>query len=141
VVSAAICDTFATRPFPGGLTYSGHPLACAAGIATLDVYRDQNIFERAAKTAVHWESAAHALKGTPRIVDIRNVGILAAIELEPKPGATTSRAVEAANLCYEKGVLVRSAGDALVLSPPLIINESEIDRLFSTVAEAVKAVD
>jgi beta-alanine--pyruvate transaminase len=124
-----------------GYTYSGHPLACAAGIATLDVYRDQNIFERAAKTAAKWEQAAHALKGTPRVVDIRNIGILAAIELEPKPGAANTRAVDAANLCYEKGVLVRSAGDALVLSPPLIINDSEIDRLFSTIAEAVKAID
>ncbi|MBX3502082.1 MAG: aspartate aminotransferase family protein [Alphaproteobacteria bacterium] len=124
-----------------GYTYSGHPLACAAGIATLDVYRDQNIFERAAKIAPRWEAAAHALKGLPRIVDIRNVGILAAVELEPRPGAVASRAVEAANLCYDKDVLVRSAGDALVLSPPLIINESEIDRLFSTIAEAVKAID
>ncbi len=124
-----------------GYTYSGHPLACAAGIATLDVYRDQNIFERAAKTAAKWEAAAHALKGMSRVVDIRNVGILAAIELEPKPGAAATRAVEAANLCYEKGVLVRSAGDALVLSPPLIINEAEIDRLFSTIADVLKAID
>ena len=123
-----------------GYTYSGHPLACAAGIATLDVYRDQKIFERAAATAPAWESAAHALKGLPHVIDIRNIGLLAAVELESRPSAPGARAIEVANKCFEKGVLVRSAGDAIVLSPPLIIETGEIDRLFTTVADAVREV-
>ncbi|HKU93840.1 MAG TPA: aspartate aminotransferase family protein [Vineibacter sp.] len=123
-----------------GYTYSGHPLACAASIATLDVYRDQGIFERAAKTAPLWEEAAHALKGLPNMIDIRNIGLLVAIELAPRPAGGAARSIEAANLCFDKGVLVRSAGDALVLSPPLIISPAEIDQLFTTVADAIKRV-
>jgi beta-alanine--pyruvate transaminase len=123
-----------------GYTYSGHPLACAAGIATLDVYRDQKIFERAAGAAPRWESAAHALKGLPHIIDIRNIGLLGAIEMESRAGAPGARGTEVANCCFEKGVLVRSVADALVLSPPLIIADAEIDRLFTTIAEAVRQV-
>jgi beta-alanine--pyruvate transaminase len=139
-----VWDAFMRGPegmieFLHGYTYSGHPLACAAGIATLDVYRDQKIFERAMAASARWESAAHGLKGLPGIVDIRNIGLLAAIEFEPRPGAAVARAVEVGNRCFDKGgVLVRAAGDALMLSPPLIISEQEIDRLFSTIAEAAR---
>ncbi|TXL81587.1 aspartate aminotransferase family protein [Vineibacter terrae] len=121
-----------------GYTYSGHPLACAASIATLDVYRDQDIFERAARTAPLWEAAAHALKGLPNVIDIRNIGLLAAIELAPRPDGGAVRAIEAANRCFDEGVLVRSAGDALVLSPPLVISDAEIERLFATIARVLK---
>jgi len=143
IVGDKVWDAFMTGPegmieLFHGYTYSGHPLACAASIATLDVYRDQGIFERAAKIAPTWEAAAHALRGLPNVIDIRNIGLLAAIELAPRPGAGTTRAVEAANICFEKGVLVRSARDALVLSPPLIISAAEIDRLFGTIAGALK---
>jgi beta-alanine--pyruvate transaminase len=122
-----------------GYTYSGHPLACAAGIATLDVYRDQGIFDRAAEAAPRWEAAAHSLKSLPGVIDIRNIGLLAAIELEPRPGAGVACGGEIANRCFDAGVLIRSAGDALVLSPPLIIADAEIDRLFSTIADALRA--
>ncbi|HEX2889818.1 aspartate aminotransferase family protein [Vineibacter terrae] len=121
-----------------GYTYSGHPLACAASIATLDVYCDQDIFERAARTAPLWEAAAHALKGLPNVIDIRNIGLLAAVELAPRPDGGAVRAIEAANRCFDEGVLVRSAGDALVLSPPLVISEAEIERLFATIARVLK---
>jgi len=115
-------------------------LACAAGIATLDVYRDQQIFERAASAASRWESAAHALKDLPHVIDIRNIGLLGAVEMESRPGAPGARGTEVANQCFERGVLVRSVGDALVLSPPLIISDAEIDRLFTTIAEAVRQI-
>ena len=121
-----------------GYTYSGHPLACAAGIAALEVYREEALFERTAALAPRWEVAAHALKGLPNIVDIRNLGLLAAIELAPREGAPLARSVEVANRCFAAGVLVRSAGEALVLSPPLIIAEAEIERLFATIADAVR---
>jgi beta-alanine--pyruvate transaminase len=140
-----VWDAFAAGPegmieLFHGYTYSGHPLACAAGIATLDVYRDQKLFDRAAASAPVWQDAAHALKGLPHVIDIRNLGLLAAIEMAPRAGAPGARGVEAVNACFERGVLVRSVGDALVLSPPLVISESEIGRLFDTIAEVIPTI-
>jgi beta-alanine--pyruvate transaminase len=145
LVRSGVFDAFMSGPDNAielfhGYTYSGHPLACAAGLATLDAYAELGLFERAARVAPIWEEAAHALRGAPHVIDIRNIGLLAAIELEPRAGAPSARAVAAASGCFEAGVLVRSAGDALVLSPPLIISEAQIDQLFSTICRALEAV-
>jgi beta-alanine--pyruvate transaminase len=123
-----------------GYTYSAHPLACAVGLATLDVYRDLELFRRASETAPIWEEAAHALEGAPHVVDIRNVGLLAAIELAPRAEAPGARAAECANLCFEAGVLIRATGDTLVLSPPLIITPAEIDHIFGTIRKSLSIV-
>jgi beta-alanine--pyruvate transaminase len=124
-----------------GYTYSAHPLACAAGLATLDVYRDQNLFARAGEIAPLWEKAAHALRQAPHVIDIRNIGLLAAIDIAPRDGAAGARSSEIAARCYEDGILIRGSGDTLVLSPPLIVTEDQIARIFSTIRRALDAVD
>lgn len=125
---------------PHGYTYSAHPMATAAGLATLDLYRAEGLFERAAMFAPYFEDAAHALRGLPHVVDIRNLGMVAAIELEPRAG-TTTRAYEAFVKCYERGVLVRATGDVVAVWPPLIIDSLQIDELFGTLAEVLKTID
>ena len=125
---------------PHGYTYSGHPVACAAALATLDIYRDEGLFERAAGLEPYWENALHALKGLPHIVDIRNCGLLAAIEFEAVPGKPGFYAQALHRECLEKGVLVRGVGESLVGSPPLIIERPEIDRIWGTVAERLRAL-
>jgi beta-alanine--pyruvate transaminase len=121
-----------------GYTYSGHPVACAAALATLDIYRDEGLFERAAALESYFEQALHSLKGLPHVVDIRNSGLLGAIEFEAVPGKPGHYAQALHNAAFERGVLVRGVGDSMVTSPPLIIERSEIDRLFETVAECVR---
>jgi len=123
--------------FAHGYTYSGHPLACAAGLATLDVYRDEAVFARAAAIAPYWEQAAHSLKGLRHVADIRNIGVLAAIELDGVPGKPGKRAYECHLKCLERGVMVRAAGDSVVLSPPLIIERAQVDELFGCIAEVL----
>ena len=120
-----------------GYTYSGHPLAAAAGLATLEVYRKEGLLTRGAELAGYWEDAAHALRGLPHVIDIRNLGLIAAIELEPIAGQPARRAFEAFLRCFEKGLLIRTTGDIIALSPPLIIDKAEIDRLFGTLAEVL----
>jgi len=123
-----------------GYTYSGHPLACAAGIATLDTYQEEGLLTRAGSLEKTWEDAVHALKGARHVVDIRNCGLIAAIELEPRPGAAGRRAYEAFVKAFEAGVLIRVTGDIIALSPPLIVEKPQIDRLFQSVREALEAV-
>ncbi|HMA25426.1 MAG TPA: aminotransferase class III-fold pyridoxal phosphate-dependent enzyme, partial [Gemmatimonadaceae bacterium] len=123
-----------------GYTYSGHPLAAAAGLATLDVYRSEGLFERAASLESYFGDAVHSLRGTPHVVDLRNIGIVGAIELEPRPGAPGARGFETFLKCYEAGVLVRSTADTIALSPPLIVERDEIDRMFEVVGEAIRDV-
>jgi beta-alanine--pyruvate transaminase len=123
-----------------GYTYSGHPLACAAGIGTLDTYEEEGLLTRVASLEKYWEDAAHGLKGTRHVVDIRNCGLIAAIELEPRPGAPGKRAYEAFVKAFESGVLLRYTGDILALSPPLIVEKQQIDRLFDCVREVLQAV-
>ena len=106
-----------------GYTYSGHPLACAAGIATLDVYEEEGLLTRAASIEKHWEDGAHALKGAPHVVDVRNCGLMAAIELEPRAGQPGKRAYEVFVKAFEAGVLIRVTGDTIALSPPLIVEK------------------
>ena len=138
IVSSAIYDAYMQRPqdqieLSHGYTYSAHPLACAAALAALDVYRDDALFERAAQIAPQWEAAVHALKGEPHVADIRNIGLLAAIELAPREGAPGARGSELNHFCFESGYLIRNAGDVVLLSPPLIISPQEIERLIGAI--------
>lgn len=115
-----------------GYTYSGHPIACAAAMATLDLYEQEGLFQRAADLALYWENAVHSLKGAPHVIDIRNLGLVAGIELESIPGKPTARAFECFLRCYQQGILIRTTGDIIALSPPLMIEKHQIDRLIST---------
>jgi beta-alanine--pyruvate transaminase len=127
--------------FYHGYTYSGHPLACAAAIATMQVYKDEKLFERAASMSAAFEHAAHQLNGLPHVKDIRNLGMVCGIELEPLPGKPTARAYEVFERCFwEKNLLIRTTGDIIALSPPLIINHEQIDTLFSTLAEVIQSI-
>ena len=112
-----------------GYTYSGHPIACAAALAALDVYEEEGLFHRAAELKDYWEDALHSLKDHPNVIDIRNIGLIGAIELEPIPGAPTKRAFAAFLDAYEHGLLMRTTGDTIALSPPLIIEKSHIDEI------------
>jgi beta-alanine--pyruvate transaminase len=124
-----------------GYTYSGHPIAAAAACATIDLYEREQLFERAAKMAPVFEEAIHALRGTRHVIDIRNLGLLGGVELAPRDGAPGARAYDAFVRCFQKGVLVRMAGDILAFSPPLIIEEEQIAELFKTVGEVLSEVD
>lgn len=143
-VSNAIHDAFMQGPAGAielfhGYTYSGHPLACAAAIAALDIYREENLFDKAVSLGSHWESALHALKGLPNIIDIRNFGLIGAIELSPRAGAVGARGFEVFTNCFFKqNVLIRVTGDVIALSPPLIIDKPQIDRLFQGISEAIQ---
>jgi beta-alanine--pyruvate transaminase len=123
-----------------GYTYSGHPLACAAGIATLETYEEEGLLTRGAGLERHFEDALHALNGAPHVVDARNVGLMGAIELEPRPGKAGARGYEVFLKCFDAGVLVRYSGDTLAFSPPLICEKKDIERIFSTVGEALQTV-
>jgi beta-alanine--pyruvate transaminase len=122
-----------------GYTYSGHPVACAAGIGTLETYEDESLLTRAQSLEKYWEEAAHSLKGTRHVIDIRNCGLVAAVELEPRPGAPGRRAYEAFVKAFEMGVLIRVTADIIALSPPLIVEKPQIDRLFQTLREVIPA--
>ncbi|MEX1074566.1 MAG: aspartate aminotransferase family protein [Burkholderiales bacterium] len=126
---------------PHGYTYSSHPLACAAGLATMQVYEEEGLFTRAAELWPYWEEQAHALKGLPNVIDIRNIGLIAAIELAPRAGAPGARALDAHIKAFERGAYMRVAADTIALSPPLIIKKSEIDQLFDIVRDVLKSTD
>ncbi|WP_034348742.1 aspartate aminotransferase family protein [Noviherbaspirillum massiliense] len=123
-----------------GYTYSGHPLASAAAIAAIKVYKEEGLFDRAAAMAPYFEDAAHSLKGLPYVKDVRNLGLVCGIELEGIPGKPTARAFDVFLKCFwDKNVLIRTTGDIIALSPPLIIDKAQIDQLFGTIAEVLKA--
>ena len=124
-----------------GYTYSGHPLACAAGLGTLETFEEEGLFERAGSLDPYWQDAAHALKDARHVVDIRNLGLVAGIELEPRRGAPGRRAYETFVKSFEAGVLIRYTGDTIAFSPPLIIEKPQIDRIFQTAREILAAVD
>jgi beta-alanine--pyruvate transaminase len=124
-----------------GYTYSAHPLACAAGIATLDLYEAEGLFERAAKMAPKLENALHSLKGTKHVIDIRNDGLVGAVELAPREKAVGARGFEAFLRCYEKGVLVRQTGDTIAIAPALIVEESQIDQIVSTLRGVLDSLE
>ncbi|HXV08743.1 MAG TPA: aspartate aminotransferase family protein [Burkholderiales bacterium] len=139
IVKKELYEAFMSGPegieFYHGYTYSGHPLAAAAAIATLDLFKAEGLFQRAAELAPYWEQCVHALRGLPHVIDIRNIGLVAGIELEPIPGKPTARAFEAFARAYQKGVLIRTTGDTIALSPPLIIEKGQIDQILDTVRE------
>jgi beta-alanine--pyruvate transaminase len=146
LTTAAIHDAFMTGPEEmielfHGYTYSGNPIACAAGLATLETYREEGLFERAAEIAPYWEDALHSLRGLPHVIDIRNLGLIGAVELEPIAGAPTKRAFSAFLKAYDKGVLIRTTGDIIAMSPPLIIEKAQIDHLIGTLAGVLREID
>lgn len=122
-----------------GYTYSGHPVACAAGLATLQIYRDEGLLTRAADLATYWQEAAHSLKGLPHVIDIRNLGLIAGIELEPLAGKPGARAFSVFKAAFERGLLVRITGDIIALSPPLIIGKQHIDQIFGMLGDVLRA--
>ena len=131
----------ATVEFAHGYTYSGHPLACAAALATLDVYQEEGIFEKVARIAGKWEAAIHDIGSAGGVVrDIRNLGLLGAVEIEAAPNAPGQRARAVANHCFENGIFVRAVGDTLILSPPLIINEEQIGQIADGIKNGIRAL-
>ncbi|TCP38710.1 aspartate aminotransferase family protein [Rhodovulum marinum] len=146
LTTAAIHDAFMQGPehlieLFHGYTYSGNPIASAAGIATLQTYREEGLFENAAALAPYWEDALHSLKGLPHVIDIRNMGLIGAVELAPIAGEPTKRAFTAFLDAYEKGLLIRTTGDIIALSPPLMIDKAQIDELFGKLGDVLKALD
>ncbi len=125
---------------PHGYTYSAHPLACAAGLATMQVYEEEGLLTRVADLWPYWEEQAHALKGLPNVIDIRNIGLIAAIELSPREGAVGARGLDAHLKAFERGAYIRVAADTIALAPPLIIERAQIDELFATVREVLKTL-
>jgi beta-alanine--pyruvate transaminase len=121
-----------------GYTYSGHPLACAAGLATLELYRQEGLFERAASLAPFWEEAVHSLRGLPRVIDIRNLGLVAGVELEARPGQPGARGYETLVECFRTGLLVRVTGDTIALSPSLIIEKQQIEQIIDLLGRVLK---
>ena len=123
-----------------GYTYSGHPLAAAAGLATLELYRRESLFRRTAELAPYWEEAVHSLRGRPHVIDVRNLGLVAAIELEPRPGRPGARGFDTFVDCFQRGVLTRVTGDVIALSPPLIAERAHIDQIVATLDAAVQQI-
>lgn len=145
-VNRVIHDTVVNNAADGielfhGFTYSGHPLAAAAGIATLDLYKSEQLFERSAALHSYWEDAVHSLKGRRHIIDLRNIGLVAGIELQPREGAPGKRAMELFHKCFDSGLLVRATGDIIALSPPLILEKTHIDEMFGKIAEVLETID
>ena len=127
--------------FLHGYTYSGHPLACAAAVATQKLLAEEKLFERAREMEPHFEAALHSLRGERNVIDIRNIGLVGGIELEPRPGAPARRALDAHIKCFEAGVLVRFTADIIALSPPLIIERAQIERIVETVRTVLKTLE
>ena len=145
LVDKDIYSAFMTGPehsveFFHGYTYSGHPAAVAAGLASLSVYEEEGLYQRASEMAPVLEDAVHSLKGAPHVIDIRNIGMMAAIELEPRPGEPTMRATEMFRRCFEAGLLIRTTGDVLALSPPLIIDADQIGQIVDTIGKGLQSI-
>jgi beta-alanine--pyruvate transaminase len=146
LVSSEIHDAFMQGPehvieFFHGYTYSGNPIASAAGLATLETYREEGLLTRGAEMARVWEDALHSLKGEPHVIDVRNIGLVGAIELEPIAGQPTKRAFSAFLKCFEDGYLIRTTGDIIAMSPPLIVTEAQIGELIDGVRTALRSID
>jgi beta-alanine--pyruvate transaminase len=138
-----IHDAFMTGPehlieFFHGYTYSAHPLACAAGIATLDTYADDGLLTRAASMQAEFASALHSLRDEPNVIDVRNIGLVGGVELKPLPGEPAKRAFNVFLDCWDKGLLIRTTGDTVALSPPLIIESGHIERIIDTLRGALR---
>jgi beta-alanine--pyruvate transaminase len=138
-----IHDAFMKGPehlieFFHGYTYSAHPLACAAALGTLDTYAEDGLLTRGAKMAPVFESALHSLKGLPHVIDVRNIGLVGGIELAPMAGQPGKRAFDVFLACWERGLLIRTTGDTIALSPPLIIESGHIEQIVATIADVLK---
>src|SRR5450631_779365 len=141
-----IYDTFMQGPESNielfhGYTYSAHPVACAAALATLDIYAKESLLTRAARIASEWENAVHSLRGLPHVIDVRNCGLIGAVELEPRPGKPGARAFDVFLKCFDKGVMVRQTGDVIAMSPPLIIEPKQITQLVETLGAVIRDID
>jgi beta-alanine--pyruvate transaminase len=141
----AIYDAFMQGPENAielfhGYTYSGHPLACAAALATLEIHRREDLAGRAKAMSGYWADAIHALRDARHVIDLRNIGLIGAIELAPRPGQPGARAFEAFLECFRRGLLVRVTGDTIALSPPLIVEKAEIDRMAETIRSVLAGV-
>lgn len=144
-VKQEIHDAFMQGPehlieFFHGYTYSAHPLACAAALGTLDTYAEEGLLTRARELEAYFADAVHALRGLPHVIDVRNIGLVGGIELAPRPEEPAKRAFEVFLDCWEQGVLIRTTGDTIALSPPLIIEKAQIDRIVEAVAAAIRRV-
>jgi beta-alanine--pyruvate transaminase len=146
IVRDTIHDAFMNGPehvveLTHGYTYSAHPLACAAGLATLDIYRDEKLFERAKKLEPKFADAVMSLKGQPNVLDIRTVGLTAGIDLASKPDLVGKRGYDAmVSAFHDNDLMLRIAGDTLVLTPPLIISEEQMGEVIDKVGKVIKAV-
>ena len=145
-VKKEIHDVFMTGPehaveFFHGYTYSGNPIACAAGLGTLDTYKEEGLLTRGAELAPYWEDALHSLKGEPHVIDIRNIGLIGAIELQPMAGQPSKRAFRAFLKAFERGALIRTTADIIALSPPLIITKGQINELIDHIREVLRLID
>jgi beta-alanine--pyruvate transaminase len=142
LVSKSVYDTFMQGPdgieLFHGYTYSAHPVACAAGLATLDIYQREGLLTRAKSLAGKWEDAAHALQGLPHVIDVRNYGLILGLELAPIAGKPGARAFEVYTRCFERGLLVRQTADILALSPPLIVTAEQIEEMFGTLSDVLR---
>ena len=146
VVSKKIHDTMmdeADMPIElfHGYTYSGHPIASAAGLAALDIYRDEDLFNKAAKTSKYLDDVVHQLKNDKNVIDIRNLGLVAAVEIAPRPGQVGARGFEAMKKAWHKGLMLRVTGDTLAFSPPLIAEDHDIDKIFEIVSDVLRELD
>lgn len=144
-VKREVHDALMTGPdsaieFFHGYTYSGHPVACAAGLATLDIYEREGLLTRASTIAQHFEDAVHSLKGKPNVIDIRNLGLMAAVELAPHATGPGKRGYDVLVDAFNNGLLVRTAGDVVVLSPPLVIETAEIDEIVEKLGASIDRV-
>ena len=145
LVRQDIHDAFMTGPehlieFAHGYTYSAHPLACAAGLGTLDTYAEEGLLTRATEMGAYFAQAVHALKGEPHVIDVRNIGLVGGIELAARPGEPAKRAFDVFLDCYAQGLLIRTTGDTIALSPPLIIERPHIDQIVDTLRGALRRV-
>jgi beta-alanine--pyruvate transaminase len=145
VASADIHDAFmhgaaGAIELPHGYTYSAHVLACAALIATMDTYADEGIFENAAELSPYFEDAVHSLRGLPHVIDIRNLGMVAGVELASRPGAPGARAYDVFLAAYQAGLLTRVTGDIIAISPPLIAKKAHVDEMFGVLGDVLRAV-
>ena len=144
IVKKEIYDGFMTGPEGAielfhGYTYSSHPTACAAGLAALAIYERDGLFQRVKEIAPYWQDAVHSLKGLPGVIDVRNYGLVAAIEYDPIAGSPGARGFQTFLKSYDAGILVRAAGDVTCMSPPLIIEKSQIDELVGTLGKVIKS--
>jgi beta-alanine--pyruvate transaminase len=145
-VKSEIYEAFMTGPehlieFFHGYTYSGNPASSAAGLATLDIYQREGLLTRGAELADYFADALHSLKDLPHVIDIRNIGLVGAVELEPMAGQPAKRAFEAFVKAYEEGILIRVTGDIIALSPPLIIEKNQIDLLIERLGGVLKGLE